>query len=140
MIKAERLLFMIERSFEGVSQSLVIPLYGALVQLHLEYDMETNPHGQYQPFESTITAGNLPSSSSLERNAAANLGGPILDSINKHDKDTHTHTQLLVPPLCKGRRNMFAKHVLRCDRWSLLICINHCFPSKNKASPTKRAS
>ncbi len=37
--KARRLIFMIRRSFQDLSQSAFIPLYGALVRLHVEYGM-----------------------------------------------------------------------------------------------------
>ncbi len=37
--KARRLIFMIRRSFQGLSKSAFIPLYGALVRSHLEYGM-----------------------------------------------------------------------------------------------------
>ncbi len=37
--KARRLIFMIRRSFQDLSKSAFIPLYGALVRPHLEYDM-----------------------------------------------------------------------------------------------------
>ncbi len=37
--KARRLSFMIRRSFQGLSKSAFIPLYGALMRPHLEYGM-----------------------------------------------------------------------------------------------------
>ncbi len=37
--KARRLIFMIGRSFQDISKSAFIPLYGALVRPHLEYGM-----------------------------------------------------------------------------------------------------
>ncbi len=39
--KARRLIFMIRRSFQDISKSAFIPLYGALVHPHLEYGMPT---------------------------------------------------------------------------------------------------
>ncbi len=37
--KARRLIFMIRRSFQDLSKSVFIPLYGALVRPHLAYGM-----------------------------------------------------------------------------------------------------
>ncbi len=37
--KAKRLIFMIRRSFQDLSKSASVPLYGALVRPHLEYTM-----------------------------------------------------------------------------------------------------
>ncbi len=37
--KARRMIFMIRRSFQDLSKSTFIPLYGALVRSHLEYSM-----------------------------------------------------------------------------------------------------
>ncbi len=75
--KTRLLIFMKRRSFQDLLQSFVIPLYGALVLLHLEYGMSARspkPRGRYQPFGVNLkisnTIGNWHSSLSLRRETA----------------------------------------------------------------------
>ncbi len=71
---ASRLIFMVRRSFQYLSKSASIPLYGALVRPHLEYGMPAcslnlMPHINHSKISYTV--GKWHSSPSLRRETAA---------------------------------------------------------------------